>query len=240
MIIVGISAYHGDAAAALVVDGQLVAAAAEERFTRIKHCSGFPSHAVRACLDVAAIKPEEVDHFAVGRDPRANLVRRALFAIRRRPSLGLVSDRARNAGRIRRTAAAIAEPLGLDHDRVARRTRRIEHHRAHLASAFFVSPFDTAAVCAIDGFGDFASTSWAVGEGATLQILRRVHFPHSLGLLYLAITQHLGFLEYGDEYKVMGLAPYGEPDYADRLRRLVHLDPDGGFHLDLSFFCHPT
>ncbi len=240
MIIVGISAYHGDAAAALVVDGQLVAAAAEERFTRIKHCAGFPSHAVRACLEVAGIKPEEVDHFAIGRDPRANLVRRALFAIGNRPSLGLVSDRARNAGRIRRTAEAIAEPLGLDHDRVARRTRRIEHHRAHLASAFFVSPFDTAAACAIDGFGDFASTSWAIGEGATLQILRRVHFPHSLGLVYLAITQHLGFLEYGDEYKVMGLAPYGEPDYADRLRRLVHLDADGGFQLDLSFFRHAT
>jgi carbamoyltransferase len=240
VIVAGISAYHGDAAAALVADGRLVAAAAEERFTRIKHCAGFPSRAIRSCLDLAGIGPEEVDHFAIGRDPRANLVRKALFAVGARPSVRLLSDRAKNAGRIEQSAGAIAASLGLDASRVRRRIGRVEHHRAHLASAFFVSPFDTAAVCAIDGFGDFVSTSWAIGEGERLRILRRVHFPHSLGLVYLAVTQHLGFLDYGDEYKVMGLAPYGAPDHVGALRRLVHLDPDGGFRLDLSYFRHAT
>jgi carbamoyltransferase len=114
----------------------------------------------------------------------------------------------------------------------------VEHHPAHLASAFFVSPFEEAAVCAIDGFGDFVSTSWAVGRGSTLELLERIYFPHSLGLVYLALTQYLGFPHYGDEYKVMGLAPYGEPDYVEALRRLLHLKPGGGFELDLSYFRH--
>jgi carbamoyltransferase len=238
--ILGISAYHGDAAAALVVDGQLVAAAEEERFARIKHCAGFPARAIRACLDVAGIEPGQIEHFAIGRDPRAHLLRKAMFVIANQPRLALLSDRAMSSTRIRRVAGAIAQTLGMDPAVVSRRIHWVEHHRAHLSSAFFVSPFATAAVCALDGFGDFVSTSCAVGRDTTLEILRRVYFPHSLGLLYLAITQYLGFHEYGDEFKVMGLAPYGEPDLADRVRRLVRLGPDGGFALDLSFFRHAT
>jgi carbamoyltransferase len=114
----------------------------------------------------------------------------------------------------------------------------VEHHPAHLASAFFVSPFEEAACCSIDGFGDFVSTSQALGRGRQLRILSRIFFPHSIGLLYLAVTQYLGFRRYGDEYKVMGLAPYGAPDHADRLRRLVRLIPGGGFELDLAYFGH--
>src|SRR5204863_7459283 len=176
--------------------------------------------------------------FAVGRDPRANVWKKALFAVRERPSLRLLSDRLRSGRRVGDAAGAMALTLGVDRERVAPRMRWVEHHPSHLASAFFVSPFEEAAVCAIDGFGDFVSTSWATGRGPTLALLRRVRFPHSLGILYLAVTQYLGFPRYGDEFKVMGLAPYGEPRYTAKLRTLLRLNDDGGFELDLSYFRH--
>ena len=215
--VLGISAYHGDAAAVLVVDGRLEAAVEEERFARVKHWAGFPRESIRSCLEVAGMTPADVDHFAIGRNPRSNLWRKARFALAHRPSLRLVSDRARSARRVQHVAAALADVLRVDRARVDERLHWVEHHPAHLASAFFVSPFDEAAVCAIDGFGDFVSTSWAIGRGASIEVLDRVYFPHSLGLLYLAITQYLGFTNYGDEYKVMGLAPYGAPDFAGAL-----------------------
>jgi carbamoyltransferase len=236
--ILGISAYHGDAAAALVVDGRLVAAVEEERFTRVKHWAGFPTQSIRACLEIGGLRPEQVDYFAIGRNPRAHLLRKAAFALRQRPSAGLVRDRFHNAGRVRAVDLAITAAFGLDRDHVRRRMRWVEHHPAHLASAFFVSPFDEAAVCAMDGFGDFVSTSSAVGRSNRMSLLGRVHFPHSLGLVYLAVTQYLGFPKYGDEYKVMGLAAYGSPDYAPALRRLLRLKAAGGFELDLRFFRH--
>jgi len=238
MIILGINAYHGDVSAVLLRDGALVAAVEEERFRRVKHWAGFPHEAIRVCLDMAGITPREVDHFAISRDPRAHLWRKAFFTLRNQPSLGLVRDRVRNSSRVRDVAAALAETLAVDREWVRGRLHWVEHHPAHLASAFFVSPFEEAAVCAIDGFGDFVSTSWAVGRGRTLDVRERVYFPHSLGLVYLALTQYLGFLKYGDEYKVMGLAPYGEPSYVEPLRHLVNLKPDGGFELDLSYFRH--
>ncbi len=238
MNIVGINAFHGDASAVVLRDGGLVAAVEEERYRRVKHCAGFPREAVRACLEMAGIAPGEVDHVAVSRRPRAHLWRKVAFALRARPDTGLVRDRLRNAGRVRDLAATVGEALALAPAHARPRIHEIEHHPAHLASAFFVSPFEEAAVCAIDGFGDFVSTSFGVGRGPTLQVLERVFFPHSIGLLYLAITQYLGFLKYGDEYKVMGLAPYGEPRYADALRELVCLRPGGRFELDLSYFRH--
>ena len=237
-VVLGISAYHADAAAALLVDGRLVAAAAEERFTRIKHWAGFPANAARACLAMAGLTPPAVDRFAIGRDPRAHLVRKALFALRTGASFAAVRDRAINARRVRDVATALGEALDLDPAHVRARLRFVEHHPAHLASAFFVSPFESAAVCAVDGFGDFVSTSWAVGRDRTLEVVRRVLFPHSLGLFYLAVTQYLGFLGYGDEYKVMGLAAYGRPDLERLVRQIVDLKPDGGFALDLGFFRH--
>ena len=237
-VVLGLSAYHGDAAAALVVDGRLVAAAAEERFTRIRHCAGFPREAARACLAMAGIDARDVTRFAVGRDPRAHLWKKALFALARRPGWGLIADRARNRRAVGDAAQAIGDALGLGAEGVRQRLRWVEHHPAHLASAYLASPFEEAAACAIDGFGDFVSTSWAHGRGSRLDVLRRLHFPHSLGLLYLAVTQHLGFPRYGDEYKVMGLASYGLPEQAPLLRRLLRLEPDGGFRLDLAYFRH--
>lgn len=238
MNVLGINAFHGDAAATLVRDGVLVAAVEEERFRRIKHCAGFPRESIRVCLELAGLGPGDVDHFAVSRDPRAHFLKKGWFSLRARPSLSLVRDRWRNAGRVRDVVGRLAEVLGRERSWVQERTHWVEHHPAHLGSAFFVSPWDEAAVCAIDGFGDFVSTSLAVGRGARLDVLQRTYFPHSLGLLYLAVTQYLGFRRYGDEYKVMGLAPYGNPDYAAKLRRLVHLKSEGWFTLDLSYFRH--
>jgi carbamoyltransferase len=239
-VILGINAYHGDAAAVLVRDGHLVAAVEEERFRRIKHWAGFPREAIRNCLEMGGVPPAEVDHFAVSRDPRAHLVRKLAFALRARPGFAHVRDRVRNRSHVAGVDTAIADALGLDRERVRARLHRIEHHPTHLASAFFVSPFDEAAVCAIDGFGDFVSTSLAVGRGRKLRLLHHVYFPNSIGLLYLALTQFLGFPHYGDEYKVMGLAPYGEPRYTDALRQLIRLEPGGAFRLDLGYFRHHT
>ncbi len=240
MLILGLNAYHGDVAAAILRDGALVAAVEEERFRRIKHCAGFPAEAVRSCIAAAGVDPGDIDAFAVPRARRVHLLPKALFAVRHGAPRRLFGAHARNVTRLEGLAARLAETLGLAPDRVARRMHYVEHHAAHLASAFFPSPFDDAAVCAIDGFGDFVSTSTASGRGCTVDIRHRVFFPHSLGLVYLAVTQFLGFKHYGDEFKVMGLAPYGSPDLLTPLRRVVHLRPGGDFVLDLAFFRHWT
>jgi carbamoyltransferase len=238
MLILGLNAYHGDVSAALLRDGVLVAALEEERFTRLKHAAGVPVHAIHACLRMAGARAEDVDWFAVPRLPRAHLWRKARFAVTHAPARRLVGAYRRSAARQRDLGGTLDRALGLGSGHVAARTRFVEHHPAHLASAFYASGFDEAAVCAIDGFGDFVSTSVGHGRGSALDVRHRVFFPHSLGLFYLALTQYLGFTHYGDEYKVMGLAPYGAPRYADRLARLVTLSPGGGFSLALEYFRH--
>ena len=237
MIVVGLNAYHGDVSAALVRDGVLIAAVEEERFRRIKHCAGFPHAALAACLEMAGAAPGDVDRFAISRAPGAHLWRKALFLLRHRPK-GLLGDRAKNILRLRSIPDTIAQSLELDPARVRARTETVEHHPAHLASAAYVSPFERAAVCAIDGFGDFVSTSWGLVEDRRISIRERVFFPHSLGLLYLGLTQFLGFSHYGDEFKVMGLAPYGEPAFVREIGSLVNVHEDGRFELDLSYFRH--
>lgn len=235
--ILGINAYHGDVSAVLLKNGQLVAALEEERFRRIKHCAGFPFRAIEECLRIGGIRGADLDHVAVSRDPKANLVRKGLFAISRRPELGLIRDRLKNAKKVRELRGPLARALAVRPDDLPK-VHYVEHHPAHLASAFFVSPFQDAAVCAIDGFGDFVSTSTAVGRANLLEVLNRVYFPHSLGLLYTAITQYLGFWGYGDEFKVMGLAPYGKPTRVQEIRELVSLKEDGTFELNLRYFKH--
>jgi carbamoyltransferase len=237
MNVLGLNAYHGDVSAALVRDGRLIAAVEEERFRRVKHITGFPTHAIASCLRMGGISAKDVDLFAVSRRPRAHLWRKALFVLRNRPKKTL-ADRARNMASIGRLSDTIAAAPGLDEYAVRPRMRYVEHHPAHLASAAFVSPFDDAAVCAIDGFGDFVSTSWGRLRGNRLDVSERVFFPHSLGLMYLALTQYLGFPNYGDEFKVMGLAPYGEPRFVPEIESLVRLQPGGRFELDLSYFSH--
>jgi carbamoyltransferase len=237
MYILGINAYHGDVSAALVRDGQLIAAVEEERFRRVKHYAGFPTLAIRKVLDMAGIDGRQIDHVAISRDPKANLVRKGLFTLTARPDLRLILDRVRNSRRVRDIPAPLASALGLPHDDLPK-IHYVEHHPSHLASAFFVSPFDDATLCAIDGFGDFVSTSIGVGRGNHIDVQDRVFFPHSLGMLYTAITQYLGFMGYGDEFKVMGLAPYGRPRYVEPIRNLVRLTSDGLFELELSYFRH--
>ena len=238
MLILGLNAFHADAAACLVRDGKLVAAAEEERFRRIKHWAGFPSEAVRWCLQDAGIGLADIDHVALNQDTRANMPTRLLYMARTRPSLGLILGRLRVRGE-RASAVDLLEQL-YPGEQFKGQLHAVEHHLAHLSSAFHVSPFDEAVTVSVDGFGDFASAAWGVGAGAGIRIDHRVHFPHSLGVYYQAVTQHLGFPHYGDEYKVMGLAPYGEPTFVNEMRRLVRLAPNGTFELNLRYFRHHT
>jgi carbamoyltransferase len=232
--ILGLNAFHGDAAAALVIDGELVAAAEEERFNRVKHCAGFPAQAARWCLADAGLSPGDLDHVAVSRDPGANLWPKLLRALRTNPRY--IRARAANAARLRDLRGELERALG---GSVRAPVHNVEHHQAHVASAFFVSPFEEAAVLSVDGFGDFASTMLAVGRGNRYEVLERVLFPHSLGIFYTALTQWLGFPKYGDEGKVMGLAPYGDPErHLAAMRELVRLD-GRSFRLGLDYFTHP-
>src|SRR5256885_2566711 len=207
--ILGLNAYHGDAAAALVVDGELVAAAEEERFNRVKHCAGFPALADAWCLADAGLRPEDLDHVAVSRDPRANLGRKLLRTIRHGASARYLKARLDNAAKIRDTVSALAEALGVDELRAT--VHNVEHHQAHVASAFFVSPFEDAAILSVDGFGDFASTMLAEGHGNHFDVLERVIYPHSLGIFYTAVTQWLGFPHYGAQRQGLGLGRSGKP-----------------------------
>jgi carbamoyltransferase len=236
LIILGINAYHADSAAAVVRDGKLIAAAEEERFRRVKHWAGFPSQALAYCLDEAKLKLAEVDHIALNQDNRANLVRKAIYFAVRRPSMGLVLKRLAN----RRKREGITTLLSKEflHQKFRGELHHVEHHLAHLSSAFHVSPFEAAAVVSVDGFGDFASAAWGVANGRQIRVQERVFFPHSLGVFYQAVTQYLGFPHYGDEYKVMGLAPYGRPSFLDAMQKVVRVLPDGSFELDLKFFRH--
>jgi carbamoyltransferase len=240
MLIIGLNAYHGDVAAAVVRDGTLVAALEEERFSRIKHAAGFPALAITQALKLAGATPADVDIWAIARGRQVHLLRKAWFGLTHRPGRHLLGQYRRTATRYASVPHVIASTFGLPLDDVEARARYIEHHPAHLASAYHASGFSDAACCAIDAFGDFVSVSIGRGEGRTIDVIDRVYFPHSLGLLYLAITQFLGFKKYGDEYKVMGLAPYGQPEYADRIRKLVTLHEGGGFELALDYFRHWT
>ncbi len=235
--ILGINAYHGDASAVLLCDGQLVAAIEEERYRRVKHWAGFPSRAIAGVMALGGVTGRDIAHVAVSRNPRAHLARKAWYTLCHRPGRRVVADRIGNARAVGGIAAPLASALGLPVHAVPP-VHHVEHHRAHLASGFFVSPFDEAACCAIDGFGDFVSTSMGIGQGTALDIVGRVYFPHSLGALYTAVTQYLGFHGYGDEFKVMGLAPYGKPTVVPELRRLIQLRDGGAFELDLRFFRH--
>ncbi len=317
MYILGINAYHGDAAAAIIKDGELIAAVEEERFNRVKHCAGFPSESVRYCLQAAGIQIDEVEHVGISRDPSAHLHDKIRFAAMRaarqlvrgnrgrrdaetrghgdtgtggrgdggtggrgdvemerseavviaaaaasprhpvspsprhpvseslshrdgngRGMFRQVKDRLNNAARVRNLGDDLAEALGVSRTRLQARFHNVEHHRAHLASSFYVSPFEHAALLSIDGFGDFISTMWARGEGNSIQVLGQVEYPHSTGIVYTATTQFLGFPHYGDEGKVMGLAPYGRPRYMEQFRDIIRTEDGGRFRLNLGYFRH--
>jgi carbamoyltransferase len=238
MNILGINAYHGNASAAIVCDGELVAAVEEERLNRVKYAAGFPQLAIEYCLKCAGLKLEEIDHVAVPRDPYARLATKFFYALRM-PSFA--RERAKVLVKFAGVREALAAGFGVDPAKIRATFHRVEHHQAHLASAFFVSPFERAALLSADGLGDFASTMWGIGEGARMRIEDAIAFPHSLGLYYSGVTQYLGFPKYGDEYKVMGLAAYGEPERLEVFRDIVRFDSNGGsngFQLGLDYFTH--
>ncbi len=234
--ILGLNAFHGDSSACLIRDGVIVAAAEEERFRRIKHWAGFPSEAIRWCLADAGIGLAELDHVAINQDTKANLGKKLAYTLLKRPDLSLVLDRIRN--KRERAGVDVQLAQAFPGQNFAGKVHAVEHHMAHLSSAFHVSPFEEAVVVSVDGFGDFASAAWGVGRGTAIEVDDRVYFPHSLGIFYQALTQFIGFPHYGDEYKVMGLAPYGQPVYLAQMRKIVHLQEDGSFKLDLAYFRH--
>lgn len=246
MNILGISAYYHDSAACLVSDGQLVAAAQEERFTRKKHDPGFPACAARYCLRAAGLCPADVDYVVFYDKPFSKFERifetYLAFAPKGFNSFATSMPVWLKDKLFQRTliAEALNEHLGNDVD-WSRRLRFSEHHLSHAASAFFPSPFHEAAVLTMDGVGEWTTTSLAIGKGKELSVYKEIHFPHSLGLLYSAFTYYIGFKVNSGEYKVMGLAPYGEPKYVHLIKEhLINIKEDGSFHLDMSFFDYCT
>jgi carbamoyltransferase len=232
----GINAYHGDSSACLVVDGKLVCAVEEERFRRIKHWAGFPSQSIACCLKEAGLVLGDLDHIAINSDPTANMLKKIGYTLAKRPDISLIMERLKE----RNDRASLEDEFekAFPGSKFHGNIHKIEHHFAHLGSAFFVSPYEKAVAVSVDGFGDFASAAWGVGENTHIKVDSKVLFPHSLGIFYMAMTQYLGFPHWGDEYKVMGLAPYGKPVFLDRMRKIVLLKSDGSFELDLSFFRH--
>jgi len=246
MYVLGISAYYHDAAACLIKDGEIIAAAQEERFTRKKHDSDFPANAIAYCLAHACIAPEQVDHIVFYDKPYLKFHRliETYLAYAPRGFESFVKaipiwlkDKLFQRGAIVKALKGLWGS-GCDWER---RLLFSEHHLSHAASAFFPSPFERAAVLTMDGVGEWTTTSLALGEGANLTVTKEIHFPHSLGLLYSAMTYYTGFKVNSGEYKVMGLAPYGQPKYVKLIKdHLIDIKDDGSFALDMSYFNYCT
>jgi carbamoyltransferase len=237
MIILGLNAYHADSSAAILVDGKLIAATEEERFRRIKHWAGFPSQAIEFCLKEAGISLDEVDYITIGRDPKAKLGKKMKFLLSD-PFAGLktIRERLSNRKKIASLEHEFANHFGADAAAIKSKIKNIEHHRSHMASAFFPSPFEEAAILSIDGAGDFSTTMIGIGRGNQMEVLDSIDFPVSCGTFYTAFTQWLGFPHYGDEYKVMGLAPYGVPKYVDKIKQVLVFKENGLFDWDARYF----
>jgi len=241
MYILGLNAYHADSSAAIFKDGVLIAATEEERFRRIKHWAGFPSLAIKFCLEEAGISLKEVDHICIGRDPRAKLLHKMAYVAKNIFKKNtLISDRLKNSKSVTSLEQEFASISNLDAAEIKSKIINVEHHRSHLASAFFASPFNEAAILSIDGSGDFTTTMIATGRDNQIDVLDSKDFPVSAGLFYSAFTQYLGFPHYGDEYKVMGLAPYGNAVYTDQIRKIINFTSDGLFDWDAAYFANPT
>jgi len=235
MLILGLNMFHADASAAIVLDGEVKFAVAEERLNRHKHFGGFPALAVKACLDAVGAKISEVDHVAVGQDSDANLAKKVQYALANPAKiLNFIRLRQRKEA-MRDVRWLLASALDVDSSRLRFQEHHLEHHIAHIASAYYCSPWEKAAGFSYDGSGDFVSTMMARCEGNEIEVLDRVFLPHSLGSVYTMICEFIGYTKYGDEGKVMGLAPYGKATYCDQIGKIV-TPKNGGFQLDLSYF----
>ena len=241
MIILGLNAYHADSSAAIFKDGVMIAATEEERFRRIKHWAGFPSQAITFCLKEAGVTLDEVNYITIGRDPKAKIWNKAKYVLKGLTKKNtLIFDRLKNSEKVAKLEDEFVEHFGVNAKIIKEKIINVEHHRAHLASAFFASPFDEAAILSIDGSGDFTTTMLAVGRGNQIEVLDSLDFPVSAGLFYTSFTQYLGFPHYGDEYKVMGLAPYGQPKYVAEIRKIIKFTDDGLFDWDERYFQNPN
>lgn len=238
MYILGLNAYHGDSSAAIYKDGVLLAATEEERIRRLKHWAGLPTEAIKFCLSEAGITLKEIDYITVSRNPLAKIEKKIFHSLKKLVSISAIKDRAGNSLKINNIKKDIAESLGYTEGELRAKVKFIEHHRSHIASSFFVSPFEEAAILSVDGFGDFTSTMRAIGSGNKIEIIDSVSYPHSLGAFYTTFTQFLGFPHYGDEYKVMGLAPYGKPTEVNKLRDVLIFKKNGLFELNAKYFKH--
>ncbi|RMG20088.1 MAG: carbamoyltransferase, partial [Deltaproteobacteria bacterium] len=238
-LVLGLNTHHGDASAVLAGPKGPIAAIAQERIDRVKHSANFPADAIREVLRIAGADISDVTDIAVARDPNANLPQKLAYVARHGVS-GLEMARRRLAvhRKVRSTAQEIADAMGIDEARIRADFHQVEHHLAHVASAFYWSPFERCAAFTCDGAGDFASNMFARCEGRRIEVLGRTYWPHSLGVFYSAMTQFLGFDRYGEEYKVMGLSAYGRDRYGRVMRSLVHYAPGRGIRLNLDYFVH--
>src|SRR6202040_1666474 len=234
MLILGLNMFHADASAAIVQDGEVIFAVAEERLNRIKHYAGFPALAIKACLDAAGAKITDLDHVAVGQDSAANLTKKVQYALANPAKiLNFIRMRQRKEA-MRDVRTLLSSAFEIEPGKLRFQEHHLEHHIAHIASAYYCSPCENAAGFSYDGSGDFVSTMMARCEGNEIEVLDRVFLPHSLGSLYTMICEFIGYSKYGDEGKVMGLAPYGKETYCDQIGEIVELN-DRGFQLDLDY-----
>ena len=246
MYILGISAFYHDSAACLLKDGEIIAAVQEERFTRIKHDAGFPHHAIQYCLKEAQISADKIDNIVFYEKPFVKFERlletylayapKGFTSFTKSMPVWIKDKLFQKSALIKKLKSTLSEDINWNE-----RLLFSEHHLSHAASAFYPSPFERAAVLTLDGVGEWTTTSLAVGNGKELKVVKEIHFPHSLGLLYSAFTYYTGFKVNSGEYKVMGLAPYGEPRYADLIReKLITVAEDGSFQLNMSYFDYAT
>ena len=235
MIILGLNIFHGDAAACIIKDEKIIIAVEEERINRIKHSSGFPIKSINYCLKYSNLKISDIDFVCINRNPKVNLINKFIFVLKNKPSLSYILDRAKNLKNI-----SGLKDIFLKHfkkDQLNFKIIKVEHHLSHISSAFHLSGFKDSSVLSVDGFGDFVSTMWGYADKKDININEKVYFPHSLGIFYTAITQHLGFPNYGDEYKLMGLSSYGNDTQKDKLYKLF-IDTSYKFKLNLKYFNH--
>ena len=237
MYILGISCFYHDAAAALIKDGQLIAAAEEERFTRIKHDFDFPANAIQFCLDYAGITAKDLDYVVFYEKPFQKFERLLMTTLQSFPKSWKVFRESMITwlGDKLWIKSILKDKLGVEDSKLL----FSEHHHSHAASAFYPSPYDEAAILTIDGVGEWTTTTTGRGKGTDIKIIKEIKFPHSIGLLYSAFTAFLGFKVNNGEYKVMGMAPYGKPRYMDKIYdKIIHVASDGSFWIDMDYFSY--
>lgn len=238
-LVLGLNTDHGDSAAALIGEHGPIAAIAEERINRKKHCADFPSAAIREVLRIGGVSASDLTAVAVARNPKANLLGKLRFvASDPKHTTALVKRRLGVHRGVQGTIERVASAVNVEAKTLTARLFHVEHHLAHVASAFYWSPFESASALTLDGAGDFATAMWANCQGKRIRVDQRTLWPHSLGVFYTAVCQYIGFDRYGEEFKVMGLSAYGKPSFMPLMRKLVHFDPSHGIRLDLAYFRH--